>query len=53
MKRVLIKELKKFISEKVLIQGWIYKVRKLKNITFIIIRDRSGLVQCVIENSKP
>lgn len=52
MKRVLIKELKKFISEKVLIQGWIYKVRKLKNITFIIIRDRSGLVQCVIENSK-
>ena len=52
MKRVLIKELKKFINEKVLIQGWIYKVRKLKNITFIIIRDRSGLVQCVIENSK-
>ena len=52
MKRVLIKELKKFTNEKVLIQGWVYKVRKLKNITFIIIRDRSGLVQCVIENSK-
>ena len=52
MKRVLIKKLKEFTNEKVLIQGWVYKVRKLKNITFIIIRDRSGLVQCVIENSK-
>lgn len=52
MKRSLISELKNHLNEKVCIKGWIYKVRKLKFITFLIIRDRSGLVQCVVENEK-
>ncbi|WP_251860016.1 aspartate--tRNA(Asn) ligase [Clostridium sp. Marseille-Q2269] len=52
MKRILISELKYYINKKVTIQGWIHKVRKLKNITFVIIRDRSGLVQCIIANNK-
>lgn len=52
MKRSLINELKNNLNEKVCIKGWIYKVRRLKFITFLIIRDRSGLVQCVAENQK-
>lgn len=52
MKRSLINELKNYLNEKVCIKGWIYKVRRLKFITFLIIRDRSGLVQCVAENQK-
>lgn len=52
MKRKLINQLKNYINEKVCIQGWIYKVRRLKSITFIIIRDRSGLLQCVANNSE-
>ncbi len=50
MKRVMINELNSYISEKVTIQGWIHRIRKLKEITFIILRDRTGLVQCVIDN---
>ncbi|STB11200.1 aspartyl-tRNA synthetase [Clostridium novyi] len=52
MKRSLINELKNHLNENVCIKGWIYKIRRLKFITFIIIRDRSGLVQCVAENEK-
>lgn len=52
MKRLLVSELNEFINKEVCIKGWIYKIRKLKNITFIIIRDRSGLVQCIAENKE-
>lgn len=49
MKRVLIKELKNQMGKTVLIQGSIHKLRKLGKIAFIILRDRSGLVQCVLD----
>ena len=52
MKRRLVGELNSCINNKVNIQGWIYKVRKLKSIYFVILRDRSGLVQCIVDNSK-
>jgi nondiscriminating aspartyl-tRNA synthetase len=51
MERVMINALESHINEKVEIKGWVYRVRKLKAITFIILRDRTGLVQCVVENS--
>ena len=52
MKRILISELNGLIDEKVCVQGWVYKFRRLKFITFVIIRDRSGLVQCIVDNNK-
>ncbi|MCR1950259.1 aspartate--tRNA(Asn) ligase [Clostridium sp. DSM 100503] len=52
MKRVLINDIPNFIEKEIKIEGWLYRIRKLKSITFLIIRDRSGLVQCVIENNK-
>lgn len=52
MERKLVNQLKYYINENVCIQGWIYRVRRLKSITFIILRDRSGLVQCVINNTE-
>ena len=33
------------------ISGWLHRIRRLKNITFLILRDRTGLVQCVLEPS--
>lgn len=51
MKRTLINELNSKINERVLIQGWVHRIRKLKAISFVILRDRTGLVQCVIENT--
>ena len=52
MKRRLVSELNSCINNKVNIQGWVCKVRKLKSISFVILRDRSGLVQCIVDNSK-
>ena len=51
MKRVLVNNLVNHMNKKVKISGWIYRIRKLKSITFIVLRDRTGLVQCVAENS--
>ena len=52
MKRVMVNELNNYINEKVQIKGWVYRKRKLKSITFIILRDRTGLVQCVLNNEE-
>lgn len=51
MKRTMINELKGMNNEKVMLQGWVHRIRKLKAISFVILRDRTGLVQCVVENS--
>lgn len=51
MKRVLLKSLKEKLSEDVMVQGWVHRIRALKNVTFLIIRDRSELVQCVVDKS--
>jgi len=51
MERKLIETLKNYVGEKVLIKGWVHRVRRLKAITFVILRDRTGMVQCVVENS--
>lgn len=49
MKRTMINRLGKSIGEKIFILGWVHRVRILKNISFLIIRDRSGMVQCVVD----
>src|SRR5690554_103993 len=48
--RTLARELKDHIGKQVTVQGWIHKKRLLGGITFINVRDRSGLVQCVVED---
>lgn len=50
MKRILINKLNNYIENEVEIEGWIHRIRVLKSITFVILRDRTGLVQCVIDN---
>lgn len=48
MERLLTEHLYSHIGEKVKIQGWIHRIRKMGKIAFLIIRDRSGVVQCVL-----
>lgn len=50
--RVLIKDLNSKINEEVTIMGWVHRIRKLKKITFLILRDRSGIVQAVLDAQK-
>jgi aspartyl-tRNA synthetase len=37
---------------KVLVQGWVHEVRKLGGITFIVLRDRSGVIQLTFPKKK-
>jgi nondiscriminating aspartyl-tRNA synthetase len=50
MKRVLLKDVGKYLDKQVIVQGWVSRIRKLGSITFVILRDRSGILQLVIEN---
>jgi aspartyl-tRNA synthetase len=45
MQRIQIKDLNQHIDEQVKIQGWLHTLRDQKNMQFIILRDRTGLVQ--------
>lgn len=45
MERTLIEDLKQHIDAEVKVQGWLHTLRDQKNIQFLILRDRTGLVQ--------
>jgi len=47
MERTLIKETVNEIGQKVKLQGWINVIRDHGKITFIDLRDRTGVIQCV------
>ena len=46
--RVLAADLHAHVGEQVRIAGWLHRRRELKSVTFLIIRDRSGLSQVVL-----
>lgn len=48
--RILARELAEHIGKEVEVKGWVHKKRLLGGITFISIRDRSGLIQAVVED---
>lgn len=52
MKRTLARELSSNPGELVTLSGWLHKKRLLGGLNFITLRDRSGLVQSLIENKE-
>jgi len=44
-----IEDLNKFVGKKVTLQGWLYNSRSSGKIQFLLIRDGTGLCQCVAE----
>jgi aspartyl-tRNA synthetase len=52
MKRVLVRELRKYINKEVKVQGWVQSIRDQKRMQFIIVRDHTGSVQVVLERSE-
>jgi len=52
MKFISIEQAIKEKKGKVNIRGWIYRIRKLKDKVFIVLRDSSEIVQCIIKDPK-
>jgi nondiscriminating aspartyl-tRNA synthetase len=50
--RILSKDVKEHVGESVHIEGWVHKKRLLGGLTFINVRDRSGLTQIVIQDKE-
>lgn len=46
--RVLAAELPEHVGETVEVSGWLHRRRELKTVTFLVLRDRSGLAQIVL-----
>jgi nondiscriminating aspartyl-tRNA synthetase len=51
--RVLAAHLPHHVGEQVRIAGWLHRRRALKSVTFLIVRDRSGLAQVVLPGPGP
>jgi nondiscriminating aspartyl-tRNA synthetase len=45
--RVLAADLRAHVGRHVRVAGWVHRRRELKSVTFLVVRDRSGLVQVV------
>ncbi|MFA5459649.1 MAG: aspartate--tRNA(Asn) ligase [Bacilli bacterium] len=48
MKRVLIEELDRYLNQEVIIKGWLKRIRNLKAVMFIDLRDFSGDIQLLV-----
>ncbi|MBS3903832.1 MAG: aspartate--tRNA(Asn) ligase [Simkania sp.] len=48
--RILASELSLHIGKEVLLKGWLNNFRPLGKLNFLVLRDRSGLAQAVVEN---
>lgn len=51
MARVLVRDLAKHAGKAVTIQGWMHKRRDLGGLMFLVVRDRSGIVQAVVKEA--
>lgn len=50
MDRTYIKELKS--GKDVLIKGWLYEMRGLSKMKFLLVRDMTGIVQCIVKKKE-
>ena len=52
MKTVTINKLGQFLDQDVELKGWVYNRRSVGKIWFLILRDGTGLLQCVVVNGE-
>ncbi|MCK4497455.1 MAG: aspartate--tRNA(Asn) ligase, partial [Candidatus Aenigmarchaeota archaeon] len=45
-----IEEISKHAGKTVDLRGWIHRIRESKGIVFMVLRDSTGIVQCVVKD---
>ncbi len=50
--RTLNNQVARNIGKNIKVAGWVHKIRKLGGITFVVLRDRTGLVQGIVEKDE-
>ena len=48
--RVLVKDAFAKTGENVELKGWVHRIRNLGKVVFVILRDRTGMIQLVFES---
>src|SRR5689334_19876066 len=51
--RVMSAELAEHAGQRVTIAGWVHRRRQLKSVSFLVVRDRTGLAQVVAASDLP
>jgi nondiscriminating aspartyl-tRNA synthetase len=51
MQRVMVDELGRHVGDRIRLAGWVHRQRRLSQVTFLIVRDRSGFGQVVITDA--
>jgi nondiscriminating aspartyl-tRNA synthetase len=49
VERIATSELAAYVGQRVRLAGWVHRIRRLSNVTFVILRDSRGMVQIVVE----
>lgn len=52
MRRIIACELPKFMDQTVRVRGWFNNLREVGKVNFLILRDRSGLIQVLIQDKE-
>jgi nondiscriminating aspartyl-tRNA synthetase len=51
MERIWTTEIGSYVGERVLLKGWLHRLRTLSNVSFLLLRDARGIAQVVIEEA--
>lgn len=49
--RTLAAQVPSYLGQSISLSGWVHRFRAFGNLAFLLVRDRSGLVQCVLEGA--
>lgn len=50
--RVMINEAKHEVGNEIILKGWVHRIKSLKSVVFIVLKDRTGMVQCVCSHEQ-
>ncbi len=50
MERKYIREIK--VGQEVLLCGWVFEIRDLRKLKFVVLRDMTGMIQCIVKSQE-